>query len=123
MDVLGTVFLYEQEHHQFSKVMPFTFSITLMDGLLLAIYFTTNYTLLENKLVCKSFIFKRQIDYSKIKRIEQNRKFFAGLKLSLAYKGMVICYETGSELFITPENEEEFVSDLLFKNDQIKVIR
>jgi hypothetical protein len=106
---------------RWSEILPFTLAISLTNTLIIIIYFTTNYTFLEDELLCKSFIFRKRIEYQKITRIQVNRKFFVGLKLSLAMKGMVITYDSGSELFITPENEEEFISDLQFKNSSILI--
>ena len=121
LDLIGTAYLYDEMNGKISEVLPFTTAITVMDVLIICIYFTTNYTLNENNLYCKSFIFTKRISYENIQRIEQNRKLFAGLKLSLASKGMVIYYNKGSELFITPENEEEFIEDLRFKNHSIEI--
>jgi hypothetical protein len=121
LDLIGTAYLYDEMNGKISEVLPFTTAITVMDVLIICIYFTTNYTLNENNLYCKSFIFTKRISYENIQRIEQNRKLFAGLKLSLASKGMVIYYNKGSELFITPENEEEFIEDLRFKNNSIEI--
>jgi hypothetical protein len=121
LDLIGTAYLYDEMNGKISEVLPFTTAITVMDVLIICIYLTTNYTLNENNLYCRSFIFTKRISYENIQRIEQNRKLFAGLKLSLASKGMVIYYNKGSELFITPENEEEFIEDLRFKNHSIEI--
>jgi hypothetical protein len=121
LDLFGTIYLYNEMKGRWSEILPFTLAITLTDTLIIVIYFTTNYTFLDDELLCKSFIFRKRIEYQKITRIEVNRKFFVGLKLSLAIKGMVISYDSGSELFITPENEEEFISDLQFKNSSILI--
>jgi len=121
LDILGSVYLCIAFNGKMSDVLPFTTAITVTDSLVIAIYFTTRYTLNEDELFCKSFIFKKRIPYQKIQRIELNRKFFAGLKLSLASKGIVISYDHGSELFITPENEGEFIEDLRFKNQSIEI--
>jgi len=121
LDILGSVYLYIAFNGKMSDVLPFTTAITVTDSLVIAIYFTTRYTLNEDELFCKSFIFTKRISYENIQRIEQNRKIYAGLKLSLASKGIVIYYSNGFELFITPENEEEFIEDLRFKNQSIEI--
>jgi len=121
LDLIGTAYLYDAMNGKISEVLPFTTAITIMDVLIICIYFTTNYTLNENNLYCKSFIFTKRISYENIQRIEQNRKLFAGLKLSLASKGIVLYYSNNNEIFITPENEDEFIEDICFKNSSIEI--
>jgi hypothetical protein len=121
MDIFGSTYLCIALKGKICEVLLFSTAITVTVALIITIYFTTRYTLKEDELFCKSFIFSKRISYQKIQRIDQNRKFFVGWKLSLASKGIVIYYDNGSELFITPEHEEEFIEDLRFKNNSIEI--
>jgi hypothetical protein len=44
-----------------------------------------------------------------------------GWKLALSAKGIIISSKTGMDILISPENEEEFIADLLKINPEIKI--
>jgi hypothetical protein len=70
---------------------------------------TTRYTFLEEHLLCQSLGFKKRIAYSSLRSIEPANGFYAGWKMSTAWKCLVIHYNKYDELLISPENETLFI--------------
>jgi hypothetical protein len=70
---------------------------------------TTRYTFLEEHLLCQSMGFKKRIAYSSLRSIEPANGFYAGWKMSTAWKCLVIHYNKYDELLISPENETLFI--------------
>lgn len=81
-----------------------------------------NYTIEENKLKIKSIIFKKEFDIQKFKSITRNKKrFIPTEKAALSSKGIIIRYSTYDEIFISPENEIEFIQELKNCNPSIEI--
>jgi hypothetical protein len=81
-----------------------------------------NYTIEENKLKIKSIIFKKEFDIQKFKSIPRNKKrFIPTEKAALSSKGIIIRYSTYDEIFISPENEIEFIQELKNCNPSIEI--
>ena len=87
--------------------------------LLMGIFFylivkSTFYTFIDNEtLVCQTmYYFKKTIPISAIRRFEKSNGFYAGLKMSTAYKCLIMHYNTYDELLISPENEELFIAEV-----------
>jgi hypothetical protein len=89
--------------------------------LIFGIIKTTNYTLEEDTLYCRSLIFKRRIPYSPIRKIQQNTSMYAGLKMSTSFRGIVIHYNKYDELFISPVENDRFVALLKERNSGIVI--
>jgi hypothetical protein len=53
--------------------------------------------------------FKKRIAYSSLRSIEPANGFYAGWKMSTAWKCLVIHYNKYDELLISPENETLFI--------------
>lgn len=70
---------------------------------------STRYTFLKEELLCQSLFFKKRIPYSSIRKIEAANGFYAGWKMSTAWKCLLICYNNYDELLISPENESDFI--------------
>jgi hypothetical protein len=75
---------------------------------------STYYTFVDNEtLVCQTmYYFKKTIPISAIRRFEKSNGFYAGLKMSTAYKCLIMHYNTYDELLISPENEELFIAEV-----------
>jgi hypothetical protein len=58
------------------------------------------------------YYFKKTIPISAIRRFEKSNGFYAGLKMSTAYKCLIMHYNTYDELLISPENEELFIAEV-----------
>jgi hypothetical protein len=81
----------------------------------------TDYTFTEDSLKCRSWIFKKNIKYKGIIKIEAGTTFYAGWKLAAARNGIIITYKDYNDVYISPERQEEFMSLLLEKNASILV--
>ena len=75
---------------------------------------STFYTFIDNEtLVCQTmYFFKKTISVSSIRRFEKSNGFYAGLKMSTAWRCLIIHYDTYEELLISPENEELFIAEV-----------
>jgi energy-coupling factor transporter transmembrane protein EcfT len=115
------VFIYLKEPN---KIIPAFFLFMVLGFIsyfLVKIRFNTYYIFEKDSLNCKSWILKRNILFSDIDGIETQVGLYAGLKLSLSSKGIVIHYNKGNKsLFISPENEIEFVKLLEEKTKSSK---
>jgi uncharacterized membrane protein YjfL (UPF0719 family) len=95
-------------------------------GIVLAFLFslipTTYYIFQEDGLFCRSSIFKKTIPYKDIRKVDVGNSLYAGMKMSLALKGIIIYFNKYDEIYISPENQNEFVKELLVKNSEIEII-
>lgn len=95
--------------------------ILLQQLLFLGVFRSTNYTFEMDTLLCRSLIFKRRIPYASIRKIEQNTSLYAGLKMSTAFRGIIIHYNKYDELFISPAESERFIEFILERNPSVIV--
>lgn len=91
--------------------------------LLLLLLIKTDYVISNEKLFCRSGFFKKDFEISSIRKIEKSVSLYVGWKLGLALRGIVIHYNKFDELYISPENENEFIETLLKVNPDIQVIK
>lgn len=96
----------------FTVLIPFSIVLMLLAILFYSLIKTTYFILDKEKLICKSLIFKKTIPYSSIRKVEKQQGFYAGIKFSTAWKGLIVCYNKYDELLISPENEELFIQEL-----------
>jgi hypothetical protein len=101
--------IYENDY---SVIWPFSIVLIFIGFLFFLIVKTTYYVFQENELVCYSLFFKRVIAYSSIRKVEKQKGLYAGLKMSTAWKGIVVHYNKYDELLISPEPEEEFILEI-----------
>ena len=75
---------------------------------------STFYTFIDNEtLVCQTmYFFKKRIPISSIRRFEKSNGFYAGIKMSTAWRCLIMHYGTYEELLISPENEELFIAEV-----------
>ena len=98
--------IYEDDY---SVIWVFLIVLTFLALLFISIYKTTYFRLDQHNLFCKSLIFKKEIPYSSIKKVEKQQGIYAGIKFSTAWKGIIVHYNKYDELLISPENEEIFI--------------
>jgi energy-coupling factor transporter transmembrane protein EcfT len=92
-----------------SVIWVFLIVLTFLALLFISIYKTTYFRLDQHNLFCKSLIFKKEIPYSSIRKVEKQQGIYAGIKFSTAWKGIIVHYNKYDELLISPENEEIFI--------------
>ena len=95
-----------------SVIWVFLIVLTFLALLFISIYKTTYFRLDQHNLFCKSLIFKKEIPYSSIKKVEKQQGIYAGIKFSTAWKGIIVHYNKYDELLISPENEEIFIAKI-----------
>ena len=98
--------IYEDDY---SVIWVFLIILTFLALLFISIYKTTYFRLDQHNLFCKSLIFKKEIPYSSIKKVEKQQGIYVGIKFSTAWKGIIVHYNKYDELLISPENEEIFI--------------
>lgn len=79
---------------------------------------------IENTILkYKCGVFHGKIDIQKIKKIEINNSIFvqAIFKLGWSHKGIIITYNNYDDLFISPENRNEFIAHLKEINPEIRI--
>jgi len=93
----------------------------LMIGLLLWIYFKTEYVLTASKLIYKSGPLRGSIEIHRIREIIKYKTLWSGLKPATARNGLIIKYDKFEEIYISPETNETFIKRILELNDKIKI--
>ncbi|MBF03586.1 MAG: hypothetical protein CMP76_09850 [Flavobacterium sp.] len=88
------------------------------------ILFDTEYSIDKTHLYCKSGPFQKKIAIATIKNIKPHKGVLVPvmLKLALSHEGLIISYNTYDEIYISPENQVEFLEILQKSNSNIKII-
>jgi basic membrane lipoprotein Med (substrate-binding protein (PBP1-ABC) superfamily) len=110
MDILISSITFYQEGIYAGLVISSILTLTL--AYLISLYYTTSYLLHNDYIRCSSGWIVKKITYQAIKKIEKNKGLYIGWKLSLAHDGLIIYYHDGNELFISPENIDQFIESL-----------
>jgi hypothetical protein len=110
LDLLISLTTFYQEGIYASLIISSILTLTL--AYLISLYYNTSYLLHHDYLRCSSGWIIKKIAYQAIKKIEKNKGLYIGWKLSLALDGLIIYFHDGKELFISPENLDQFIDDL-----------
>lgn len=100
-------------------------SINLVTLFFLAwILVDTEYSIDKNNLHCKSGPFQKTIPIANIKKIKHHNGIIVPVtfKPALSHIGLIITYNYYDDIYISPENESDFLEMLLKTNSNIKVI-
>ena len=100
-------------------------SINLVTLFFLAwILVDTEYSIDKNNLHCKSGPFQKRIPIANIKKIKHHNGIIVPVtfKPALSHIGLIITYNYYDDIYISPENESDFLEMLLKTNSNIKVI-
>ncbi len=83
----------------------------------------TKYYINENILVSQIFFYKHKVKIETIRKIEYNHTIFVGTTTKLGWdsKGLIVHYNKFDDYFISPENKEQFIADLLQLNPNIEI--
>jgi hypothetical protein len=93
-------------------LIPFSIVLVLLAILFYSLLKTTYFILDQEKLICRSLIFKKEIPYSKIRKIERQQGLYAGIKFSTAWNGLIVFYNKYDEILISPEKEVLFIKEI-----------
>lgn len=90
-------------------------------GLLYWIITGTSYQIKGEILLCKSGPFSKKININKIRKLEFHHGIVVPCtwKLSLSDKGIIIHYNQYDDIYISPNNSELFITELLKLNPNI----
>ncbi|MBI1835638.1 MAG: PH domain-containing protein [Flavobacteriia bacterium] len=78
------------------------------------------YIISQDTLTCKFLLTKQIIELSKVTKIKkQKSRYIATKTCGLASFGLILFYNKYDELYISPEKEVEFITDLLNQNPRI----
>ena len=91
----------------------------LNNALLLWIWFGTSYRIDDEALIVRSGPFISTIDIKTIKKLKATKTLLAGPALSL--DRIEIQYKTYDTVIVSPKDKNEFVENLLIKNNSIEV--
>ena len=97
---------------------------TLVLGLLTWLILQTHYKVDTKNLFWKSGPFKGIIDIHSIKKIEFHKGIVVPViwKPALSHVGLIITYNNYDDIYISPQNREEFVQKLTQINPNINLI-
>lgn len=84
--------------------------VILLWGLIIWLYLDTYYVVTDARLKVKSGPFFTIIHLQKIKHIKVGKTSWAGLKFGLARKGIIIKYNSGQQMYVTPKTQTDFVN-------------
>src|SRR5690606_20902493 len=95
--------------------------IFLIIGLLLWLFFGTNYELKNDKFIYRSGPMSGKIDIKRIVEIEKGKTLWVGYRPATARKGLIIKYDKYNEIYISPETNAAFIEYLLAIKSDIKI--
>ena len=83
----------------------------------------TFYSLTEKELKYKSGFLNGVITIDSIKELEVNKTMWVGIKPATAQRGIIVKYNQFDQIYISPEDNELFVTEILKLNSDIKINR
>ena len=102
---------------------PIGILILLLSVLITVTFFTTYYEIQENLLVVSMFFYKTKIKISEIKTIKYSNSFIKTnfYKPGFHHKGIEIVYHKYDDIFISPNNRDQFIEQLIEQNSTIEI--
>jgi hypothetical protein len=95
--------------------------LILVTGLLLWLFFGTEYELTQSELTYKNGPFRGKIKLEKIHEITKGETMWSGMKPATARNGLVIKYGKYDEVYISPNTNDTFISKILELKTDIKI--
>ena len=115
------VILYKEDNF-FEAIPPVLCIMGLLTTIFLIIIFTTKYKIKDDIFYYRSFFLFGKIDIHSIRKFEVGVTMYSGIKPAIASKGIIIHFNKYDEIYIAPENNEDFVDLVLKINPEIEVI-
>ncbi|NHM01171.1 PH domain-containing protein [Flavobacterium difficile] len=87
------------------------------------LYFTTNYEIQKDILIISMFFYKTKIKISEINVLKHSNSIIKTnlYKPGFHHKGIEILYHKYDDIFISPENRDQFIAQLLEINPNIEI--
>lgn len=89
---------------------------------ILWIYFDTSYKITSDELYYYSGFVRGKIRITDIKEITKGKTMWSGLKPALSPNGLTIRYSRFDKIYISPENNDEVIANLLKINPEIQIV-
>jgi Bacterial PH domain len=102
---------------------PIGILILLLSVLITVTFFTTYYEIQENLLVVSMFFYKTKIKISEIKTIKYSNSIIKTnfYKPGFHHRGIEIVYHKYDDIFISPNNKDQFIEQLIEQNPTIEI--
>jgi hypothetical protein len=102
---------------------PIVILILLLSVLITVTFFTTYYEIQENLLNVSMFFYKTKIKISEIKTIKYSNSILKTnfYKPGFHHKGIEIVYHKYDDIFISPNNRDQFIEQLIEQNPTIEI--
>ena len=102
---------------------PIGILILLLSVLITVTFFTTYYEIQENLLVVSMFFYKTKIKISEIKTIKYSNSIIKTnfYKPGFHHRGIEIVYHKYDDIFISPNNRDQFIEQLIEQNPTIEI--
>jgi hypothetical protein len=102
---------------------PIGILILLLSVLITVTFFTTYYEIQENLLVVSMFFYKTKIKISEIKTIKYSNSIMKTnfYKPGFHHRGIEIVYHKYDDIFISPNNRDQFIEQLIEQNPTIEI--
>jgi hypothetical protein len=102
---------------------PIGILILLLSVVITVTFFTTYYEIQENVLVVSMFFYKTKIKISEIKTIKYSNSIIKTnfYKPGFHHRGLEIVYHKYDDIFISPNNRDQFIEQLIEQNPTIEV--
>jgi len=105
----------------FNKVYIMTFVMCLVTAYFVWMWFDTYYVIEGDNLFYKSGFIKGTISINAITEIVKNKKMYSGVKVALVTKGLLVKYNKWDDIFISPNDADQFIKKLKEINNNIEV--
>ncbi|PHX61817.1 MAG: hypothetical protein CK517_03480 [Flavobacteriales bacterium] len=102
---------------------PIGILILLLSVLITVTFFTTYYEIQENLLVVSMFFYKTKIKISEIRTIKYSNSIMKTnfYKPGFHQRGIEIVYHKYDDIFISPNNRDQFIEQLIEQNPTIEI--
>jgi len=102
---------------------PIGILILLLSVLITVTFFTTYYEIQENLLVVSMFFYKTKIKISEIRTIKYSNSIMKTnfYKPGFHQRGIEIVYHKYDDIFISPNNRDQFIEQLIEQNSTIEI--
>ena len=102
---------------------PIGILILLLSVLITVTFFTTYYEIQENLLIVSMFFYKTKIKISEIKTIKYSNSIIKTnfYKPGFHHRGIEIVYHKYDDIFISPNNRDQFIDQLIEQNPTIEI--
>ena len=102
---------------------PIGILILLLSVLISVTFFTTYYEIQENLLVVSMFFYKTKIKISEIRTLKYSNSIMKTnfYKPGFHHRGIEIVYHKYDDIFISPNNRDQFIEQLIEQNPTIEI--